>query len=77
MTWTPRFSTGKANGTRFRTVLTDPDRRCPADQYAGKFLQEETETTELNKLVVFSPPLCFPLFAPVPLFSRTANGVSS
>ena len=33
--------------------------------------------TEVNKLVAFSPPLRFPLFAPVPLFSRTANGVSS
>jgi len=31
--------------------------------------------TEVNKLVPFSPPLRFPLFAPVPLFSRTANGV--
>jgi len=33
--------------------------------------------TEVNKLVGFSPLLRFPLFAPVPLFSRTANGVSS
>jgi len=33
--------------------------------------------TEVNKLVAFSPPLRFPLFAPVPMFSRTANGVSS
>jgi len=29
--------------------------------------------TEVNELVAFSPPLRFPLFAPVPLFSRTAN----
>jgi len=60
------------------TVLADPDRRCPRDQFAGRFLQEETEETEMTEvLVAFSPPLRFPLFAPVPLFSRTANGVSS
>jgi len=33
--------------------------------------------TEVNRLLAFSPPLRFPLFTPVPLFSRTANGVSS
>ena len=40
-------------------------------------LQEETEITEVNKLVASSPLLCFPLFAPVPLCSYTTNGVSS
>jgi len=62
------------------TVLADPDRRCPRDQYSGRILQEETEETEMtevNKLVALPPPLRFPLFAPVPLFSRTANGVAS
>ena len=63
-----------------RTVLADLDRRCARDQYAGRFLQEETEDTEMtevNRLVAFSPPLRFPLFALVSLFSRTARGVAS
>ena len=70
-------TSGTRNGQVISTVLADPDRRCPRDQYAGRFLQEETEMTEVNKLVAFSPPLRFPQFAPVPLFSRTANGFFS
>ena len=33
--------------------------------------------TEVNKLVAFSPPLCFLCLLLFPLFSRTAHGVSS
>jgi len=65
---------------KLTTVLADPDRRCPGDQYAGRFLQEETEETEItevNKLVAFSPPLCFLCLLLFPLSSRTANGASS
>jgi len=81
-------STGKASGTRngqvISTVLSDPDRRCPRDQYAGRFLQEETEETEMtevNKLVAFSPPLrflcllLFPCF-PAPLTESPARRLS-
>ena len=54
-----------------RTVLANPDRHAQETSTQAGILQEETEETEMievNKLVASSPPLCFPLFAPVPLF---------
>ena len=52
-----------------RTVLANPDRHAQETSTQAGILQEETEETEMievNKLVASSPPLCFPLFAPVP-----------
>ena len=59
-------------GTRIRPCL---DRSI--EMLCEIIPQEETEITEVIKLVAFWPPLCFSLFAPVPLSSRTAHGVSS